>query len=77
MDSHHCRRKANEFWSAAETARDNLPERAGWLLLANVWCSLADHLDETESKARKAALNLGEPLCDRLDTSQSAGPDII
>ena len=63
MDSDHCR-KATEFWDAAETSRDNLADRLAWLLLAQVWCSLTNQLDET---ARKSALNLGERLRERLE----------
>jgi len=53
MNGKHCRSKANEFWHAAELSRDNLDERIGWLLLAKVWLSLAERLDETRGLAKR------------------------
>jgi hypothetical protein len=49
-----CRRKAHEFLVSADLA-DDLDERIGWLLLANVWFSLADRIEDQEQPATSAS----------------------
>jgi hypothetical protein len=45
IDARLCRRKAEEFANVADSIRDDLRTRLCWLILSNVWSSLAEHLD--------------------------------
>jgi hypothetical protein len=67
MDAQHCRSKANEFWEAAKLCRDNVEDRFGWMLLAKIWASLADHLDQPATALAKRPTQLPDRLCARLN----------
>jgi hypothetical protein len=45
MNARDCRKMANEFLRAANLITDDLGSRLGWLLLCNVWFSLADQIE--------------------------------
>jgi hypothetical protein len=46
MNARDCRKKANEFLLTADSIIDDLDSRLGWLLLCNVWFSLADQIEQ-------------------------------
>jgi hypothetical protein len=62
VNAKDCRRVANEFLRSAEQCRDNLDERLGWLLLSNVWFSLAERLDQAATNAAEKYVKLGDRL---------------
>jgi hypothetical protein len=52
MNARDCRKKANEFLLTADSITDDLDSRLGWLLLCNVWFSLADQIEQHAASVR-------------------------
>ena len=46
MNARDCRKKAEEFLRAADSNRDDLSVRRGWIFLAEVWLSLGEEFDQ-------------------------------
>jgi len=66
MNANDCRKKANEFLRAADFITDDLDARVGWLLLCNVWFSLADQIEEQAAESAAEAQTASEkPLAAR------------
>jgi hypothetical protein len=53
MNARDCRKKANEFLLTADSITDDLDSRLGWLLLCNVWFSLADQIEQHAASAQQ------------------------
>jgi hypothetical protein len=56
MRARDCRRKAEEFLRAADSNRDDLSARRGWVFLAEVWLSLAEKFDQQAASKNRSRM---------------------